>query len=109
MNMLGSAKFSQCFILALLFGLTCHAGTINGRVVSVMDGDTVTVLTADKVQHKIRLSEIEAPDYAAAPVWRKTAHSNRWAGYLNAQHWVLHLARDSVQDQVRAKVWGGAC
>ena len=30
MNMLVSAKFSQCFILALLFGLTCHAGTIEG-------------------------------------------------------------------------------
>ena len=66
MNMLVSAKLSQCFILALLFGLTCHAGTINGRVVSVADGDTVTVLTADKVQHKIRLSGIDAPEKAQA-------------------------------------------
>lgn len=33
---------------ALLFGLTCHAGTIEGRVVGVADGDTVTVLDADK-------------------------------------------------------------
>ena len=53
-------------ILALLFGLTCHAGTIDGRVVSVADGDTVTVLTADKVQHKIRLSGIDAPEKAQA-------------------------------------------
>lgn len=49
-------------ILALLFGLTCHAGTIEGRVVGVADGDTITVLDADKVQHKIRLSGIDAPE-----------------------------------------------
>ena len=53
-------------LLALLFGLTCHAGTIDGRVVSVADGDTVTVLDADKVQHKIRLSGIDAPEKAQA-------------------------------------------
>ena len=53
-------------IFALLFGLTCHAGTIEGRVVSVADGDTVTVLDADKVQHKIRLSEIDAPEKSAS-------------------------------------------
>ena len=53
-------------ILALLFGLTCHAGTIDGRVVSVADGDTVTVLDADKIQHKIRLSGIDAPEKAQA-------------------------------------------
>lgn len=48
--------------LALLLGLACQAGTIEGRVVSVADGDTVTVLDADKVQHKIRLSGIDAPE-----------------------------------------------
>jgi len=53
-------------ILALLFGLTCHAGTIEGRVVSVADGDTVTVLDADKIQHKIRLSGIDATEKAQA-------------------------------------------
>ena len=53
-------------ILALLFGLTSLAGTIEGRVVGVADGDTVTVLDADKVQHKIRLSGIDAPEKAQA-------------------------------------------
>ena len=52
--------------LALLFGLACHAGTIEGRVVSVADGDTITVLDADHVQHKIRLSGIDAPEKAQA-------------------------------------------
>ena len=53
-------------ILALLVGLTSHAGIIEGRVVSVADGDTVTVLDVKKVQHKIRLSGIDAPEKAQA-------------------------------------------
>ena len=52
-------KYSA-IILALLLGLTCHAATIDGRVVSVADGDTITVLDADKVQHKIRLAVISS-------------------------------------------------
>lgn len=47
---------------AVLFGLACNAATIDGRVVGVADGDTVTVLDAEKVQHKIRLSGIDAPE-----------------------------------------------
>jgi endonuclease YncB( thermonuclease family) len=33
-----------------------------GRVVSVADGDTVTVLDSNNVQHKIRLAGIDAPE-----------------------------------------------
>lgn len=33
-----------------------------GKVVKVSDGDTVTVLTSDKTQHKIRLNDIDAPE-----------------------------------------------
>lgn len=39
-----------------------HAETIEGRVVGVADGDTITVLDATKTQHKIRLSGIDAPE-----------------------------------------------
>jgi len=46
----------------LLLALACNAATIEGRVVGVTDGDTVTVLDGDKVQHKIRLSGIDAPE-----------------------------------------------
>ena len=51
-------------LLVLSFGT--HADTITGRVVGVADGDTVTVLDADKVQHKIRLAGIDAPEKAQA-------------------------------------------
>lgn len=53
-------KFLLC--LPLLFALACHARVIEGRVVAIADGDTITVLDADKVQHRIRLGGIDAPE-----------------------------------------------
>jgi len=42
------------------------ANVIHGRVVGVSDGDSVTVLDAQKTQHKIRLAGIDAPERAQA-------------------------------------------
>ena len=47
----------------LLVGVA-HADTLLGRVVGVADGDTITVLDADRQQHKIRLQGIDAPEKA---------------------------------------------
>lgn len=49
---------------ALLFlaHLPAISDTFSGRVVGVADGDTVTVLDASMVQHKVRLSGIDAPE-----------------------------------------------
>lgn len=41
-----------------------HADTMSGRVVGVTDGDTLVLLDAKRVQHKIRLSGIDAPEKA---------------------------------------------
>ena len=41
---------------------TCvQAAELRGRVVAVSDGDTVTVLDADRHQYKVRLAGIDAP------------------------------------------------
>ncbi|GHV42080.1 hypothetical protein FACS1894179_10740 [Bacteroidia bacterium] len=42
--------------------MTTEKGTISGKVVSVADGDTMTILTADKKQIKIRMLGIDAPE-----------------------------------------------
>jgi endonuclease YncB( thermonuclease family) len=39
---------------------------LTGKVVHIADGDTLTVLDADKVQHKIRLHGIDAPEKGQA-------------------------------------------
>ena len=61
-------KAFVCLLLALAYA--AHAETVTGRVVGVADGDTITVLDADKVQHKIRLAGIDAPE-------KKQAFGNR--------------------------------
>lgn len=41
---------------------TVHAEKLTGRVVSITDGDTLTLLDATKTQHKIRLAGIDSPE-----------------------------------------------
>ena len=48
----------MCLLLAQ--ACTAHAETVTGLVVGIADGDTITVLDRDRVQHKIRLAGIEA-------------------------------------------------
>ena len=48
------------FLLISAYGAS--ARTLTGRIVSIADGDTVTLLDASLQQHKIRLSGIDAPD-----------------------------------------------
>lgn len=58
---ISSSKFLGLCLSAVV-ALSAHSETITGRVVGVADGDTITVLDGDKVQHKIRLTGIDAPE-----------------------------------------------
>jgi endonuclease YncB( thermonuclease family) len=39
---------------------------VTGRVVGISDGDTITVLDADRKQHKIRINGIDVPERGQA-------------------------------------------
>lgn len=52
----------QLILWVSVGGGAVAAGTINGRVVQVSDGDTITVLASGNVQVKVRLAGIDAPE-----------------------------------------------
>jgi len=58
----------------ILFSCRLQAATLQGKVVSVADGDTIKVLDATNTQHKIRLQGIDAPE-KAQPFGQKSKQS----------------------------------
>jgi len=59
------------FLLVILIILAVSpsdsaATILDGTVVSVSDGDTITVLDSDKVQHRVRIAGIDAPEKGQA-------------------------------------------
>ena len=65
-------SFFATFVLFLTFNL--NAATLQGKVVNVADGDTLTVLDDHKTQHKIRLQGIDAPE-KSQPFGQKSKQS----------------------------------
>lgn len=59
-------KISAFLLAAALLSQAAIANVIQGRVVGVADGDTITVLDSSNRQHRIRLAGIDAPEKAQA-------------------------------------------
>ena len=55
-------KCMQIILLFLLLSSCLNALELKGKVIAVSDGDTIKLLTQDKVTHKIRLLDIDAPE-----------------------------------------------
>jgi endonuclease YncB( thermonuclease family) len=55
-------------LVATLGASTAHAAgwVVEGRVVAISDGDTITVLDEAKMQHKVRFAGIDAPEKGQA-------------------------------------------
>ena len=54
--------FHYVILVVLLLSGSAMSSELQGRVVSIADGDTFTLLTADKQQIRIRLAEIDTPE-----------------------------------------------
>lgn len=57
---------AKLFLWVLLAGLLAAApvaaDTLTGRVVGVTDGDTIKLLVGERIEYKVRLGEIDAPE-----------------------------------------------
>lgn len=58
-------RIATPFLLLVLVA-PAYAEELRGKVISIADGDTITVLDAKKEKHKVRLSEIDAPEKSQA-------------------------------------------
>lgn len=54
--------FIFLIIPVLILNQAWAGDTITGKVVSIADGDTITVLDSGKTQHKIRLYGVDCPE-----------------------------------------------
>ena len=50
----------------MMLSFTVGAKDLTGKVVRVVDGDTITVLDGSNTQHKVRLNKIDAPESGQA-------------------------------------------
>lgn len=55
-------RYLSCLMFAVVFFVSGQASALEGKVVGITDGDTLTLLTAGKVQVKVRLAEIDTPE-----------------------------------------------
>jgi endonuclease YncB( thermonuclease family) len=55
----GAVILSLCVIAT---AGTLHAETLTGRVVRIIDGDTITIADEDRQRHRIRIAGIDAPE-----------------------------------------------
>lgn len=57
-----STRVAAVFVALIALAAPLSAAELDGTIVSVADGDTVTLLDASKTQHRIRLDGIDAPE-----------------------------------------------
>jgi len=94
--------------MLLMVGIGASAETLTGTVVGVADGDTITVLDANREQHKIRLGGIDAPEKAQPFGQRSKENLSRLVFNKDVQ--VEWEKRDKYK-RIVGKVWvqPGSC
>ena len=88
-------------ILLLTFSGSVYAD-ISGKVVAVTDGDTIKVLDSNSVQHKVRLTGIDAPE-KAQPFGN--ASRNYLASMVAGKSVRIESSKTDRYGRVLGKVW----
>ena len=68
------------FLIVTSLGGQAAAEVVRGKVVEITDGDTLKVLDAAKVQHKIRLEGIDSPEKKQAYRAKRARRCHRAVG-----------------------------
>lgn len=97
----------KSFVLSvclLVFSLA-HAEVLEGRVVAIADGDTVTVLDAQQTQFKIRVAGIDAPEKAQAAGLAQVSQGLAWwyRAYANEQAPADRGRYEAAENEARAR------
>jgi len=95
-----SKRFAS-FLFLVCNGTASHAETFSGRVVGVADGDTITVLDAGHVQHKIRIMGIDAPEKAQPFGNQSKQHLQTWCSQIVT----ADLRKRDRYGQIVGKIW----
>jgi endonuclease YncB( thermonuclease family) len=90
------------FAVLLLAPLSACADILSGRVVRVVDGDTVYVLDAAKTQHKIRLAGIDAPE-RGQPFGRRS--KERMAELVAGKHADVDWYKEDRWGRLIGTIW----
>jgi endonuclease YncB( thermonuclease family) len=77
-----TSAYVRCLPALLAFAVwsfAAWADVLEGRVVGIADGDTITLLDRDRQQHRIRLAGIDAPEKAQPFGQRSKQHLSELA------------------------------
>jgi endonuclease YncB( thermonuclease family) len=91
----------KAILLLLVFCSLAHAD-ITGRVVAVIDGDTIKVLDADNTEYKVRLTGIDAPERGQP---YSNASREHLASMVAGKEVFVETTKQDIYERELGKVW----
>ena len=98
MSIMNLVKFGLCS-LSLFVNLTvAQENNYTGKVIYVEDGDTISLLVDSRIQMKVRLASIDAPE---------SSHTNKEYGRIGQPY--SAMATKFLADAVKGKIVNATC
>ncbi len=101
-NTLRTMNLPQTTLLILLLATSVAHADVTGRVVAVADGDTIKVLDSYQVEHKVRLTGIDAPE-RGQPF--STVSRNHLASMVAGKEVLVESSKSDQYGRLLGKVW----